>query len=224
MKKAIFSKKFRYSCLFVAKQVYGPKAVWAYELFDFINASYFNGRLPMPYILWGLTPHGGCVAWASTVTDKLRPPIVTLHPSLLKASESPTPWGIPAAWLGPSLACDTLLHECIHIHIGSNLGGHKGRTSHDCMRWIRQVNRIAPLLGFIGIQAGRTKSVRVPILNAPRTKRGKLPTRVVRRTVGNVPFRTVAGFPAALRIFRGEAEQHYSRQRLPKGAPKLDFD
>lgn len=222
MKKAIFSKKFRDSCLFVAQQIHGSKGTWAYQIFDFINDHYFHGRLPVPYILWGLTAHGGCVAWASTVTDRSRPPIITLHPSLLEASDNnEKPWGIPASWLGPSLVFDTLLHECIHVHVGSNLGGPEGRSSHDCKRWVRQVNRLAPLLGFMDVDAGHTKTIRVPVPGGKRGARGKLPTRVVRRTVGNVPFYAVAGFPRAMRVYRSQADEHYSQQRLPVGAPRL---
>ena len=92
MKKRRFSQTFRESCLIVAEQVYGRKGVWAYERFVFINDLYFAGRLPWPHILWGLTAHGDCVAWASTARDKSRPPIITLHPSLLRGTEKEEPW------------------------------------------------------------------------------------------------------------------------------------
>jgi hypothetical protein len=221
MKKPRFSGSFRESCLVVAEQCYGRKGVWAYEAFSFINDTYFAGRVPWPHILWGLTAHGGCVAWASTARDKSRPPIITLHPSLLRGSEKQDPWDIRPAWLGPSLAFDTLLHECIHVHIDYNLGGHDGRSSHDCPRWLRQVNRIAPLLGFQGIRMGGTKLKRVPIPGAPRTPRGKLATKVVRVSLGNVPFKTAAGFPESLRRYLRQAEGYYGNDELPPGAPGL---
>jgi hypothetical protein len=137
----------------------------------------------------------------------------------MEMHEKENPWKIPKAWLGPSLVFDTLLHECMHVHIGYNLGGVDGRSSHDCKRWVRQVNRLAPLLGFTGIDAGRTKTMRVPDRSAPRTVRGKVATRVVRRCTGNVPFRVVAGFPQALRVHLGEAKMHYVKRVLPPGAP-----
>ena len=222
--KPRFIGKFRDSCLIVAKQIHGHKGTWAYETFEFINDTYFDGRLPWPHIVWGLTAHGSCVAWASTASDKSRPPIITLHPSLLRASEKKNPWGIPGNWLGPLLAFDTLLHECIHVHVDYNLGGHNGRSSHDCPRWVRQVNRIAPPLGFTGIRVGITKSVRVKDFQAPRTKRGKVATRVVRETAGNVPFRIASGFPQSLRIFSNTADKDYSANRLPDGAPAFDLE
>ncbi|MBX9791029.1 MAG: hypothetical protein K2Y37_19085 [Pirellulales bacterium] len=216
-----FSGSFRDSCLVVAENVYGQKGVWAYESFAFINQNYFDGRLPWPQIVWALTEHGGCVAWASASHDKSKPPVITLHPSLLRGSEKKRPWGIDARWLGPSLAFDTLLHECMHAHIDYNLGGQTGRTSHDCERWTRQVNRIAKLMGFEGIHAGRTKCVRVPDRNAPRTVRGKFATTVVRKTLGNIPFRAVASFPQGLREHLGLAAAYYSMQKLPDGVPRL---
>lgn len=219
MKTRRFSRIFRESCLVVAEQCYGLKGTWAYDAFRFINESYFGKRLPYPHILWGLTAHGRCIAWASTARDKSRPPIITLHPSLLAATEKPEPWGIPGDWLGPSLVFDTLLHECIHVHIDYNLGGHDGRTSHDCERWIRQVNRIAPLLEFQEVCFGISQTVRVPDPSAPRTARGKVATKVVRRGTGTVPFAVGSGFPFSLRCYLGIADEYYRKKQLPPGAP-----
>ncbi len=219
--KPRFSKDFRESCLVVAKQCYGAKGTWAHETYAFINHAYFGGRLPWAHIIWGLTDYGSCIAWASTERDKTRPPIITLHPALLEAQQKPCPWGIPNSHLGSSLVFDTILHECIHVHIDYNLGGTHGRTSHDCDRWVRQVNRLAPLLGFEGIEAGRTKLVRVKDDSLPRTVRGKVATRVVRQCTANVPFKAVCRFPVGLRSHLGQAAEHYGACCLPQGAPKL---
>lgn len=221
MNKPRFSERFRDSCLVVAEQCYGAKGTWAYETYQFINEVYFSGRLPWPHIIWGLTAHGSCTAWSSTARDKSRPPIITLHPSLLRGSEKENPWEIPGDWLGPSLVFDTVLHECIHVHIEYNLGGSSGPTSHNCKRWVRQANRIASLMGFQGIRFGRSTTARVPIHDAPRTIRGKLPTRVVRRCLGNVPYSAGVGFPQSLRAYLGSAGDHYRGGTLPPGAPKL---
>lgn len=48
MKNAIFSRKFRNACLLIAEHVHGPKGVWSYHCFDFINARYFANRLTAP--------------------------------------------------------------------------------------------------------------------------------------------------------------------------------
>jgi hypothetical protein len=216
-----FSKNFRRSSLIVAKHCYGAKGIWAHKVFDYISERYFGGRLPYPHIIWGLTPHGGCVAWASTISDNSRPPIITLHPSLLRGSEKENPWGITREWLGPAMVFDTILHECIHIHINCNLGGRMGSSSHNCKRWIRQVNRIAPLLGFQGVHMGISKAMRVPIEPPKFTKRGKRVTRVVRGYFGNVPFTVGAGFPGSFRSYFGRAGDYYGNNHLPPGAPRF---
>jgi hypothetical protein len=221
MKKPVFSQRFRDACFVIAESFYARKGLWAYETFDFINRAYFADRLPWPLIMWGLTAHGGCVAWSSTARDRSRPPLITLHPSLLGGTERLDPWDISPDHLGPAFAFDTILHECIHIHIEYNLGGHNGASSHNCPRWLRQVNRIAPLLGFKGVRAGISKSMRVPDPSAPRTKRGKVATRVVRGTVGNVPFEVAAGFPHAMRRHYGSADSYYTKGTLPQGAPRF---
>ena len=221
MKKPRFYGKFRESCLIVAEQCHGRKGVWAYDAFMFINEHYFASRLPWPHIIWGLTAHGKCVAWSNTARDKSRPPIIALHPSLLQPSEKLEPWGLKADWFGPSLVFDVLLHECIHTHIEYNLGGHDGRSSHDCSRWIRQVNRIAPLLGFEGIRFGGTELVRLPDPTAPLTARGNVATKVVRRATGTVPFAVAAGFPGSLRHHLGQAADYYRTQSLPDGAARF---
>jgi hypothetical protein len=215
------SSTFRESCLVVAEHCYGIKGVWAYETFAFINSTYFADRLPWPHIIWGLTAHGACIAWASTAQDHSRPPIINLHPSLLGGTEKVSPWGVPPSHLGQAYVFDALIHECVHIHIVHNLGGHDGPTSHNSPRWVRQVNRLAPLLGFDGVKAGVSKTVRVPDPSAPLTTRGKVATRVVRGTVGNIPFAVAAGFPYSLRAYFGKAEAHYSGNMLPEGAPHL---
>lgn len=221
MKKPRFSATFRDSCRIVAEQCHGAKGTWAYDAFAFINDHWFSGRLPWAHIIWGLTPHGGCLAWSSTDMEKSRPPIILLHPSLLGVGVIENPWGVPKSWLGPSYVFDVLIHECIHIHIDYNLGGHKGRSSHDCARWIRQVNRLAPLLGLGKIHAGGTKIMRVPDHSAPKTKRGKVASRVVRATTGDIPFPAVYGFPSSLRRFQGTAANHFIEQTLPPGVPSL---
>ena len=45
----------------VAQHFDGEHGVWAYDVFDAINASYFEGRLPTPKIQWALTAHGRCL-------------------------------------------------------------------------------------------------------------------------------------------------------------------
>lgn len=136
--------------------------------------------------------------------------MIAIHPSVFGGSEKKDPWGVPPAWLGRNFAFDVLLHEMIHLSVEYRLGGRTGPTSHNEPAWIAEVNRLAPLLGFEGIQARKSVTKRVPVEDAAFTKRGKRPTRVVRTTEGNVPFECVAGFPSALRQHRGTAATFYA--------------
>ncbi len=197
----------------VARHYYGARGVWAYEAFDYINAAYFAGELPTPAIQWGITPHGGCLG---LTTSSARPPVVTLHPSLLGGSEKVNPWGVSPALLGVAYAFDVLIHECIHVNVEYLRGGWRavGDSSHNNPQWIGEVNRLAPLVGLVGVEAGLSKARRIPIEDAEPTARGKQPTRVVRGSTGNLPHKAMATFPAGVRHHFGWLDV-YREDTLP---------
>jgi len=199
------------ACLLIARHYYGSE--WVYEVFSRVNDRFFDGRLPWPHISWSLTPHGACLGHTWTGG----PPVIVLHPSLLGGREKANPWEVPASWLGPAFAFDVLLHEAIHVAVTHCLGGWqgKGETSHNNDAWVSEVNRLAPLLGFEGVQAGRSRLRRVPIKGLSRTGRGRHPTRVARVADGNVPFSGVATFPRGLRSHLGLAGDFYRKGQLP---------
>jgi hypothetical protein len=87
----------------------------------------------------------------------------------------------------------------MHVHILCNLGSETGETSHNCDEWIAEVNRLAPLIGIPGVQAGRIKVKRVPVEGAEPNQRGKLPTAVARVAEGNMPLIALASFPHGVR-------------------------
>lgn len=107
-----------------------------------------------------------------------------------------------------------LFHECIHASVHYRLGGYTGPSSHNNDAWVSEVNRLAPLLGFHGIEAGRQVCKRVPI-EGEFTKTGKPATEVRKVDLGNVPFKAVAMFPSSLRMHLGKAEEHYRTGQLP---------
>jgi hypothetical protein len=194
------------------RHFFGAKGVFARQAFDYINATFFDGRLPWTLILWAITPHGGCLGSTRSREHSNEPPIVTLHPSLLGGSESANPWGVSSDLLGVCYAFDVLLHECIHVSVHYLLGGAQGPTSHNNPQWIAEVNRIAPLLG-LKVQAERSKVKRIPVEGEP-TKHGKQPTTVKRVSEGNIPFKAVSTFPHGVRWYLG-CMDFYEHNVLP---------
>ncbi len=201
------------ACRFVASTFYGERGVWLYDAFETINKVFFDGELPCPNIVVALTAHGKCLGWSASPLSA--PPTICIHPSTFGGSEKADPWGFPPRWLGRRFVFDVLLHECIHVSVNYRLGGANGPTSHNNPQWIGEVNRIAPLLGFSGIDAAMSKSKRVPLEGCPPTKRGRQQTRVQKVTGGNVPFRAVTSFPIGLRAEQEIADWYYTARVLP---------
>jgi hypothetical protein len=210
----------RSACRSVAGHYYGDKGVWAYDCFEALNATFFGGTLPWPCILWGLTAHGGCLG--QTCSRNARAPVIVLHPSTLKGTGRRPPWGLPRLWLGQAYALDVLLHELMHVSVDYCLGGGSGPTSHNNTAWVAEVNRLAPLLGLHGIEAGMNKVRRVVDPDAALTKTGKPGTRVARGSDGNLPHEVVARFPHAVRMHLDTADAYYQAAgKLPPWSMKL---
>lgn len=204
------------ACRLVAETFYGADGLWLCNAFEAINEAYFAGELPYPHLTIEITAHSRCLAWCSSHPD--RPPRMAIHPTVLGFRELENPWGVPTEWLGRAFAFDVLIHECLHASVHYRLGGSTGPTSHNNAGWVSEVNRIAPLLGFEGVEAGRQVAKRVPIEGGGLTKRARKPTAVRKVTEGNVPFLAVATFPLGLRIHRQTATAYY-----PAGKLSLDF-
>src|SRR5215472_8474984 len=150
------SDKIQDACRIVAEHYYGDRGLWCYRAFDWINRTLFFDELPPPLIVITLTPHGHCLALTHWALD--RPPVIRLHPSLWGGTEKATPWGIDADQLGPRYALDVLIHESTHVSVRYRLGGPtRGDSFHNNPEWMSEVNRIAPLLGLIGINAAMSK-------------------------------------------------------------------
>ena len=168
-----------------------------------------------PLITIEITPHSGCLAWCSSSDE--RPPRIAIHPTLFGIREDgkKVPWGVPPRWLGRKFTFDALVHECMHASVHYRLGGYVGPSSHNNDAWISEVNRLAPLLGFRNIKAGRQVPKRVAIPDE-LTSTGRPATRVQKVNLGNIPFSAAAMFPRALREHGGSADGFYKRGRLPK--------
>ena len=201
------------ACKLLAEHYYGKPGTLAYEAFDHINATFFDGNLPAPNIQWLLTPYGRCLGLTGFMVSENVPPIVVLHPTMLGGGPSKDPWGIDRKYLGSYYAYETLLHECMHISVRYLLGGYTGESSHNSPQWISEVNRIAPMIGLNGIQAAMSKPKRVAA-ESGFTKTGKPATTVKRVCDGNVPFESVARFPHGVRQFLNDLSI-YEQNALP---------
>src|SRR5437763_13003944 len=75
--------KIKRATIEVAEHYYGERGLWSYSMFETINETFFEGKLPWPHILWALTPHGACLGY----TTAGRAPVIVLHPSVLGGTE-----------------------------------------------------------------------------------------------------------------------------------------
>lgn len=188
----------------LASHYFGPRGAWAYAAFADINARFFAGRLPTPLIYWAITPHSACIG--QTVVH-VGGPAIMLHPALLGGSETERPWNKDPTLLGYGYAYETLLHECMHVNISYVLDparAEAGSSSHNSDPWIREVNRIAPMLGLGALRAGRSK------VRRERTEEG---SRVVRGVDDGVaPFKATSKFPHSYREILGELDFYRSHR------------
>jgi len=198
----------------VAAECYGRDGVFAYQAFDWVNSALFDGRLPVPMILWELTAHGKCLGWTRASRD--RSPRIQMHPSTLGGTEKTNPWGVPPDVLGPAYALDVLIHECMHVSVEILLGGSNGPTSHNNPRWVGEVQRVGNLLG-LDFVAGRSVTKRVPVESGELGPSGKPKTRTTRMTEdgATVPFHAVYTFPHGVREELGQADAYYRSKHLP---------
>jgi hypothetical protein len=198
------------SCRQISSAIEGERGSFAYQAFDWINATLYRHSLPTPLILWGLNPHSHSLGF-TRIGDELH--LIMLHPSLLGGTEKVDPWGIEPEWLGPTFALDVLIHESIHLSNLTRAGGFSGESSHNSPEWISELNRLSPLLGFPSFRAGANKLKRVAVEDeyGPSGKPKTKPKRVSQATLHGemVPFDLVARFPHALREYLGNAEEYY---------------
>lgn len=195
----------------IAESYYGDDGRWLCDAFDAINRKLFEGNLPQPLITIEMTRWSCCLGWSWLSAG--RPPRIVVHPTILGVGQgsSRPPWGMPRRWMGRRLAFDVLLHECVHISVQYRLGGFQGPSSHNNEAWIAEVNRLCPLIGLSGVDAGRQVPKRVP-------KKDKTGTVVKKVDEGNIPFSAAAAFPHGIRVHQGSAGRYYATGRLPAGA------
>lgn len=158
---------------------------WAYRKWVELNEQFWNGQLEPGGIFWGLTPHGSSLGFYEPWRNA-----ITLHTSLVKPKGDA--WG-QAVLLGEKFAEDVLLHEMIHQSI-HQLTDYRGKESHNCAPWCKEVNRLIPMLGL-------ETDLKAEVVKLRRVKNsdGKGSTVTRKEKPGVLPRRMLARFPHSLR-------------------------
>ena len=131
----------------------GPWVDLAYDGFEIINRTLYEGALPPMPIVFGLTPHGRSLGFCACRTDA--PPRITLHSSLIDP-KSAKPWHTDRVEWNPASMIDVLTHELIHAHLfitGQN-------PDHNEAPWCAEIERQSHLVGVGSITASPWKRAR----------------------------------------------------------------
>ena len=166
----------------VAGHYYGEVGTFVYDAYEFINAQYYGGDLPVPMIQIAITPFGRCLGVTQPRDGQ---PKIGLHPSVISPrSPDVTIFGYSTDGLGIRFAYDVLLHELVHVAANYLYGVTDGDSAHNNSTWVAEINRLSPLIGLEGVQAEMTKVKRVAIPDEV-TKKGKPATKPAKVNAGN---------------------------------------
>jgi hypothetical protein len=121
------------------KTFFSELGEWSYDKWEELNDLYFDGKLEVGAIIWGLTPHGRTLGFYSPIDNQ-----ITLHSSLVEP-KSESPWDM-GSLLGEKFAEDVLLHEMIHQYL-RQYKKYTGKESHNCDEWCEEIVRIAKMMG-----------------------------------------------------------------------------
>lgn len=132
--------------------IYPGIGAWVCDEFESHSQKYFDGRLELRPILFGLTPHGKALGFYRVGAGH-----ITLHTSLLKPAGRA--WDL-APLLGRAYCSDVLLHEMVHASVDELLK----RSHKDCHNnddWCAEIVRITPMLGLPPIKAAPIRQKRI---------------------------------------------------------------
>jgi hypothetical protein len=157
---------------------------WAADTWTQLNTDHFDGRARYHGIVFGLTPHGGCLGHTSPTTGR-----ITLHPALLDP-QSDDPWLLKwrGAGLGARFAADVMLHEMVHatLHDRGVTNTHRN-PHHNTVEWCDEIMRITPQLGLDPVKAAPVKPRRVRIDGESVVVRKELDGHMSRNDIGHWP-------------------------------------
>ena len=139
------------------KKLFGDFGAWAFDEWKTLNETFFNGENIAGEIIWGSTPNDRSLGYYLTTEN-----LICLHKTLMRPIYPTNDLNWRFRHFNKRKAGDVLLHEMIHQRIHQT-GGWVGENSHNNERFVKEVNRIARLLGM-NIKA---------IVIEPKTVQGK---------------------------------------------------
>jgi hypothetical protein len=139
------------------KKLFGDFGAWAFDEWNTLNEMFFNGKNMVGEIIWGSTPNDRSLGYYSATEN-----LICLHKTLMRPTYPTNDLKWKFRHFNKKKAGDVLLHEMIHQSVHQT-GGWVGETSHNNLRFVEEVNRIAKLLGM---------DVKARVIK-PRTVQGK---------------------------------------------------
>lgn len=125
-----------------AIKVFGHFGVWVFDEWNKLNDSFFYGKNIVGEIIWDHTPRDRSLGYYSPEEN-----LIVLHKTLMRPFYPTNNFNWDPRHLNKRKVSDVLLHEMIHQRIHQT-GGWKGENSHNNVRFVNEVNRIAKLLGI----------------------------------------------------------------------------
>lgn len=121
---------------------FGEFGAWVFDEWKTLNETLFYGENTAGEIVWGTTPQDRSLGYYAFNEN-----LIVLHKTLLRPVYPTDGLKRELRHLNKRLVSDVLLHEMIHQRIHQT-GGWEGENSHNNMRFVNEVNRIAKLLGI----------------------------------------------------------------------------
>lgn len=125
-----------------AIKAFGNFGEWVFDEWKKLNDSFFYGENIVGEIIWGSTPQNRSLGYYA-----LNENLIVLHKTLMRPVYPTSDLKWEPRHLNKRLVSDVLLHEMIHQRIHQT-GGWEGENSHNNVRFVNEVNRIAKLLGI----------------------------------------------------------------------------
>lgn len=170
-------------------KLFGEVGAWAFDEWQILNTTFFDGKNKAGAIIWGSTLHDKSLGYYLVAKN-----LIYLHKTLVRPvyPTNDLKWGIHH--LKKKVASDVLLHEMIHQRVRQT-GGWVGETSHNNERFVEEVNRIAKLL-CMNIKARIIKQ---------KTIKDKA---ILYEEPGCLTFKELSEFPYSSRTYNYYYKQH----------------